>query len=389
MSATARFFEHDTALHLWLDDPSDPAVKAARDALLAHLRARGFHLEPDQTVDQIIRADYQRGGKGALECRLTLSGRHIELAFFQNVVRENRHGGQYDFDKRKKMPFLIGKQYELERGKIAAMMASRGYPLARKVELRGMDFIDDQRAELAATHRGMYDKPPEAYNSATANKGTAADGDTVYFRHWNKRWQIGTAHHNINNMWWVLLPCGTVTNVASFELHLAAPETGLKGRAFDETHRKRKQMESLQRAAGRKDLARIATLRAILTPPDAYYVISLKHSKRTDKNITLWGQSDSGYCFGIGRAGKYAKEDVMAHLDYYNSGTNIAVDAETVERLVTMSAQVDRDLDNPTPTLRNTASNWIQLLAAAIAKPKYDELPEIFTTKTGKRRKAA
>lgn len=28
----------------------------------------------------------------------------------------------------------------------------------------------------------------------------------------------GKAYHNINNMWWILQPCGTVRNVAAFEL---------------------------------------------------------------------------------------------------------------------------------------------------------------------------
>lgn len=390
MSNTPSFTEHDTSLNLWLDDPADPAVKATHDALVDHLRGRGFDIELDQKVDPIIREGYHRGNKGALEVTIRRCGRCVELAFFQNVVRENRNGGEYDFDKRQKMPFLLGKLYELERGKIGAMMAGLGFPLIIKPKRKGMAWVDHRRAELAAFHRNHYAQPPETYNTVSAVKGVSVyDGSTVYFRSWSKRWQIGVAFHNINNMWWVLLPCGTVTNIASFDLHLTKPDANLKVRYFNDDDRKKRQMASLQRADKIKETNKIEALRAMLTPAHGFYVLSLKHTKRSDGHITLWGQSGSGYRLSIAGAGKYPREEILAHLGHYNNGENIAVDAETVERLVTMCDKTDRDIGGAAPTLRNNPHNWYRLLAATIAKPKYDVIPEILTTKSGKRRKTA
>ncbi|PUA17309.1 hypothetical protein [Glaciimonas sp. PCH181] len=384
-----RFTEHDTSLNLWLDDPKDPAVKATRDQLVDHLSARGFHIENDQSVDALIRDDYHTGNKGALEFNLNLCGRHLEIIFFQNVVRENRAGGEYDFDKREKMPFLIGMQYELERAKIATLMAGLGYALQVKVKRQGMAEITHRRDELAEQHRGIYDKQPESRNSTTATKDTVRDGDAIYFRNHDKRWFSGTAYYHINNMWWVLLPCGEVMNIASFELRHTAPEAGLKGQHFNDDDRKKKQMAAIHQAVARKNMRKIEVLRASLTPENSYYVLSLKHTNRTDAHITLWGQSGCGYRYSIAAAGKYSRDEIMAHLGHYNGGDNIAVDAETVERLVTMCDKTDRDLERQAPTLRNTPSNWHKLIASAIATPKHDVIPEVFRTKSGKKRKAA
>ena len=51
-----------------------------------------------------------------------------------------------------------------------------------------------------------------------------------------------------------------------------------------------------------------------------YIVISLKHTHRRHKAITLWRPNDSGYCWTLGRAGQYGEQAVLGHLGYYNSG---------------------------------------------------------------------
>src|SRR5690554_4974764 len=65
-----------------------------------------------------------------------------------------------------------------------------------------------------------------------------------------------------------------------------------------------------------------------------YIVISLKHTHRRDKAVTLWRPDDRGYCWRLEWAGRYPEQQVLDHLGYYNSGcSNIAVPAELVERL--------------------------------------------------------
>ena len=38
-----------------------------------------------------------------------------------------------------------------------------------------------------------------------------------------------------------------------------------------------------------------------------YYIISLKHTHKEDKHITLWRPDNSGYCYAQDQAGQYAE----------------------------------------------------------------------------------
>ncbi len=65
-----------------------------------------------------------------------------------------------------------------------------------------------------------------------------------------------------------------------------------------------------------------------------YIVLSLKHTKRRDKAITLWEGNDKGSCWKLEPAGVYTEASILDRLDYYNSGcSNIAVPAELVIEL--------------------------------------------------------
>src|SRR3546814_19380641 len=65
-------------------------------------------------------------------------------------------------------------------------------------------------------------------------------------------------------------------------------------------------------------------------------IISLKHTSRDSRYITLWRGDDKGYCYRMAGVGRYPLSQVMAHQGYYNTGhADIAVDAAVIERLVT------------------------------------------------------
>ena len=38
-----------------------------------------------------------------------------------------------------------------------------------------------------------------------------------------------------------------------------------------------------------------------------YYIISLKHTRKEDKYITLWRPTNSGYCYSQDQAGRYSE----------------------------------------------------------------------------------
>ena len=115
-----------------------------------------------------------------------------------------------------------------------------------------------------------------------------------------------------------------------------------------------------------------------------YIVISLKHTHRRHKAITLWRPNDSGYCWTLGRAGQYGEQAVLGHLGYYNSGcSNIAVPLELVKRLC---CEVEYDMKEFGVCLPNNADTWKRLLAEVIRPTDYKGEPDY---KGARYRKAA
>ena len=105
-----------------------------------------------------------------------------------------------------------------------------------------------------------------------------------------------------------------------------------------------------------------------------FIVISVKHTMRRHKAITLWRANDSGYCWMLQSAGRYEEPQVMQHLGYYNTGcADIAVPLEIVERL---ACDVEYDTKEFGLCLPNNAATWKRLLASTIRPTKYEAHPE-------------
>ncbi|WP_061238229.1 hypothetical protein [Ectopseudomonas composti] len=105
-----------------------------------------------------------------------------------------------------------------------------------------------------------------------------------------------------------------------------------------------------------------------------YIVISLKHTKRRHKAITLWRPDDKGYCWTMDRAGIYQEARVLEHLGYYNSGcSNIAVPLAIAK---TLAKEVEYDTKEHGLCLPNNAATWKRLLAAVIRPTQYQAQPE-------------
>lgn len=109
-----------------------------------------------------------------------------------------------------------------------------------------------------------------------------------------------------------------------------------------------------------------------------FYVLSAMHTCRHHRYITLWAPDDCGYVYRISRAGRYTEERVMAHLGYYNSGSNIAVPVELIDTLTVMTTPADRLDGADGPAVLNTRAKWKILTANAIVKPQYEPDPEWF-----------
>jgi hypothetical protein len=105
-----------------------------------------------------------------------------------------------------------------------------------------------------------------------------------------------------------------------------------------------------------------------------FIVISLKHTHRRHKAITLWMPDDCGYCCRLESAGIYGESRVLEHLGYYNSGcSNIAVPMNVVRHLI---RDVEYDTGEFGICLPSDAVTWKALLASVIRPTEYEPRPE-------------
>ncbi len=57
-----------------------------------------------------------------------------------------------------------------------------------------------------------------------------------------------------------------------------------------------------------------------------YYIVSLKHTHRVDKYITLWRPDNCGYCYAQDQAGKYSEiEDGYHNVEYDSLPIEVSV----------------------------------------------------------------
>jgi hypothetical protein len=105
-----------------------------------------------------------------------------------------------------------------------------------------------------------------------------------------------------------------------------------------------------------------------------YYVVSVKHTKRTDKYITLWNPDDKGYCFSIDKAGKYTFDQIEKSLNYYHTGYDIAVKCEILDAICCKSEEWY--LDNICDVVKNKSSTWFDIMYAPTWNIPIDPFPQ-------------
>ncbi|MDR3582494.1 MAG: hypothetical protein P4L67_04445 [Candidatus Pacebacteria bacterium] len=156
----------------------------------------------------------------------------IKLEFFQNFVTENRNGGKYDFDRLKKMPYLIRLRYQKAVNSIRSMLLKEGFADDSKVTHKSaLANVMQRRKELEDFQgKGFYARERQSYNITDGDGVALKDGDVRYFYDLNNRLSKATVYHNINNMWWAVFNESRYTNIASFRLFSWKP--GLPRRKY-------------------------------------------------------------------------------------------------------------------------------------------------------------
>lgn len=202
---------------------------------MSFLGSIGFYVSEDKNIKKnypILNKDHRQGRYADLEFKAQRYPAGFEITFYQNVVFENSHGGEYDFDKRKKMPYLLEKQFALTVKKLSTFFLSKGIECSSDPEYTSaIDKIKHNyvfswhhpQKDMNFSLSDLDGTTCEDYNHKDRDHKTVTNGEIKYFRDYNGYLMRGKVYHNINNMWWVITNERELRNIGSFELFDLSP----------------------------------------------------------------------------------------------------------------------------------------------------------------------
>lgn len=235
-----RFFINRGELPLSCKREGNPHWENFKDLML-FLGSIGFYVSEDKEIKKnfpSLNETRRAGGFDDLRFKAQYAPIRFEIEFYQDVFHVNSHGGFYDFDKYKKMPYLIQKRYDWTLEKLLEYFEKCGYSIEfPENTCKGDAFIirDYIRSRHHPQENWFSLKAVDGQTAEHEMNGTDRDGkilrngETKYFRDRSGYLLRGKIYHNINNMWWVLLADGQVKNVACFDL-FDLKETDFRGR---------------------------------------------------------------------------------------------------------------------------------------------------------------
>jgi hypothetical protein len=189
------------------------------DLLFNMMKGRGWEIQTDQgTLERYpsIAKDFFEGKKGDLLFKSHRYPVGFEIEFYQEINTKNPSGGRYDFDKLKRMPYLIRCRFLVELNHIKQLLIGEGYKDdSEPVYKYAADRVEHLIKSCWHYEEGKADKQP-SYNATDKDGNRLRDGQLKHFRDRKGRLQKGIIYHNINNMWWVILNKFEYTNIASF-----------------------------------------------------------------------------------------------------------------------------------------------------------------------------
>lgn len=236
------FNVYDTSVNVTSAKTDDwPSYRRLREVL----RGAGYILHKDPMIVRrfpSLKKTHHAGSRRDVHFFSSISPRMFQFEFYEDVVRDNRCGGRYHFQKMRKMPYLRRLAVQAIIRKLTSCLEAHGFIDKSKVlPEEALPRIHAHRASLEDFQGAdFYKKPPSGYHSKDADGHLLRDGVVRYFRAWNGRLVRGVVYHNINNMWWVHVNRYEARNIAAFELF-----------TYDPTRHARKAPESPKRSLER------------------------------------------------------------------------------------------------------------------------------------------
>lgn len=225
-------FVNDTdESHDWVDRDKWSHYRILNQ-VLNFMKLRGFKVGRDPRIERDYKSlskDHWYGRKKDLEFKAERYPRGFKIGFFQNINFENKNGGEYDFDKFKRAPYLIRLMWIKESEYIGKYIESilncvkcttkEDYKYAvDKVKNHLVESWHKPQKDMNFKLSSLDGTIQENNKIHDRDKKIIYNGDVKYFRDYKGRLKRGKVYHNINNMCWVILNDTEYTNVADFEL---------------------------------------------------------------------------------------------------------------------------------------------------------------------------
>lgn len=251
--------------------------------------------------------NYRICHKGDLKGWLETSGRTIKFEMWQDVTpSENRNGGRYDFDKEKRMPYVIRLEMERSRRRIRDYLCNvfKGYTFDSKerphnpkpLTITAMDRVIGKRDE-------DWLPKPDSYHSTSADGQKLQNGQRVFYYDYHGRMGTGTAYCD-GGMWDVVTGKWDYERKCNSELYVRCPGDP---RVKRNQRQRRKRLEDLMaKAIKAMDFKRAEVLKGILWPvQEPLYLIK--------KGDVYFRPDYSGYTSDTVQAGKYTADELKPY----------------------------------------------------------------------------
>jgi hypothetical protein len=299
--------------------------------ILSYLRRRGFNVGENPYYKEhygILSKFRKSGTRGEVAVALNLNAGNIEIDFghIKNLWDTNANFWDDWHSNYVNLNYLEQKRYELEIHKFLQFLSKWNFEFepddrhltdTEKIiacnktnsHVHGGDIetLEDIGKYLEKHDHGM------SRNGLDSNKKKIICGDTKYFydSYKNKRMMRGTAYHNINNMWWVMIN-GKRRNMASYELFDFSSDLPRR-RQLSEQDSVQRWKQEITRAEKKRNYKKAEALWKKVDNFTLYNVWSLSNG--------LWFRpGNNGYTSNKSEAGVYTKQEIDGNQSYYNNG---------------------------------------------------------------------
>ena len=246
-----------------LDTLSDVSMKMLKRFLAPMLRT-GWTIGRDprmQTHYKCISKWYRRGRRGQLEMIAHAGGRCLEVEFFQNVANvDNPNGGEYCFEKLKKMPYLLRLRAQFELSRLREQALAIGLVDRTDHDPSGaFGRMVHRRKSWVRSHPNMYQGNYEAQSSNNIDGDGQILTDGAWRCMYDHRGRLaqGQVYYNANNMWWLIPNDSDLHNVSGGCLFAFGPAKHPRRRPRDPVASMRR---ALARCIDREDWKRAEQL---------------------------------------------------------------------------------------------------------------------------------